>query len=103
FGIESVDMNGNTTTDSYDPTKGAYGGSNVSKGGGVATDGTIDMVGGAAIYGDARWGPEGSPYPTAPPSGGTVTGWLGRLDEMVNFPSVTAPDAGTYTSTPSTI
>jgi hypothetical protein len=103
FGIQEIDMNGNTSTDSYDPTQGPYGGSNVSSGGGIATDGTINMVGGATVNGDARWGPEGSTYPTAPPSGGTVTGWVGRLDEMVNFPSVSAPGAGTYNSSPSTI
>jgi hypothetical protein len=103
FGIQEIDMNGNTSTDSYDPTKGAYGGTNVSSGGGIATDGTINMVGGATVNGDARWGPEGSPYPIAAPTGGTVTGWVGQLDEMVNFPSVSAPAGGTYNPTPGTI
>src|SRR5207245_2904551 len=95
FGVQWVSLNGSNGTDSYDPTH-PYGGSNVGHDGGVASDGHIDMNGNATIDGDARWGPSGSPYSPAPPSGGNVTGYQAQLDSMVNYPSVAAPGVGTY-------
>jgi hypothetical protein len=96
FGKQYLSLNGNTSVDSYDPTLGPYGGTNVGADGGVGTDGYIDMNGQADIQGDARWGAESSPY--APGSTyldttakTTITGWDGRLDQNVTLPSVTAP------------
>jgi Flp pilus assembly protein TadG len=80
FGKQSVSLNGNTFIN-----------------GGVASDGSINMVGGSTIQGDARWGPEGSPYSPSPPTG-DVTGYVARLSSMLNYPSVAAPTS--FNNTP---
>jgi len=102
FGKQFVTVTGTLKTDSYDPSKGPYGGTNVDAGGGVASNGPIAVKGSSGeIHGDVRAGAETSTVkaiadnPTAWPidlSGHpTITGWQGRLDGMIHFPSVTAP------------
>jgi Flp pilus assembly protein TadG len=107
FGRRFVKFNGNTTgTDSYDPALGPYGGTNVFDGGGVSTNGYIDL-GNGDVHGDARWGAESSSfypsntYLTSGPNG-SATGWQARNESVITYPSVTAPTSYNNSSIPST-
>ncbi len=50
-GQTSVTLNGNPTVDSYDSSAGAYSSSSAGSEGSVATNGTISLVGNAAVSG----------------------------------------------------
>ena len=52
FGDTDMDMNGNTTVDSYDSSAGAYGGANVGTEGNIAGDADIGFVGNVVVNGD---------------------------------------------------
>lgn len=58
FGRDFVAFNGNAKTDSYDSSIGAYGGTNVSKGGNVLSNGNITLNGNSTVNGDAIPGPD---------------------------------------------
>lgn len=90
FGIDWVELNGTTTTDSYDPTL-PYGGDNVGDNGGVGSNGDIELVGTADLYGDARSGPDADDYLTKN-TNSTITGWQAPLDEEVIFPPGQVPE-----------
>ena len=93
FGIEYVQANGTTRTDSYDPLVAPYDPNNPGSQGGVGSNGWIEVIGTSDINGDARSGPDGpSPdylevWPEA-----TVTGWQAPLDEELIFPPVEPPE-----------
>src|SRR5437763_11765794 len=106
------DLGGNNMkTDSYDSTFGAYGGTNISAYGDIATNDAITnsiSVGNADVYGKVSTGPngtvsvgpQGSVGDTAWHNGnnkGVETGFV--TDDMnVDFPAVSAPStAGTFT------
>ncbi|MBI4518255.1 MAG: hypothetical protein HY699_20840 [Deltaproteobacteria bacterium] len=57
FGRQSVTLNGNAATDSYDSTLGNYGGANVSQNGHVRSNGPVTLNGNATVKGNAMPGP----------------------------------------------
>lgn len=95
FGRQSVSISGNASTDSYDSSKGNYGGSNKGANGDVgtngATPGAITLSGGAKVYGDAITGPGG----TVSISGGAQVVPPGTITDQnnVNLPAVVVPSA----------
>ena len=96
-GLDWVQFNGVSATDSYDPTKGAYnalvnGTANKNENGTIATNGTINMVGTAQIHGDARSGPDEADWEDSSfGSNTTVTGWTAPLDQNLDYPIPAAP------------
>lgn len=97
FGIEWVELNGTTMTDSYNPLEGPYDPNNAGSEGGVGTNGHIRMVGNCDVNGDARWGPDGDTSPNtdylSKNSNSTITGWQAPLTEDLVFPPVTIPQS----------
>jgi len=59
FGIEYVQANGTTRTDSYNPLVAPYDPNNPGSEGGVGSNGWIEVIGTSDINGDARCGPDG--------------------------------------------
>jgi len=99
-GIDWVQMNGNTKTDSYNAAAGPYDKNNPNHNGTVASNGSISMVGTSDIWGDARPGVDASVSTTGQ---ATVHGWTAPLEEPLNYPpkpipagaiSVTWPGSG---------
>lgn len=95
FGIDYIRSNGTTLTDSYDPTVAAYNAATAGDGGGIATNGYLEVIGTSDINGDARWGPDGNISPDTDyldvwPNA-TVTGWRAPLDEDILFPPAQIP------------
>lgn len=95
FGIDYVRSNGTTMTDSYDPLQGPYDPSTAGDGGGIGTNGYLEIIGNSDINGDARWGPDGDIDPDGDyidiwPNA-DVTGWQAPLDEDLIFPPATVP------------
>ena len=97
-GLDSVSLNGITSTDSYNATLGAYGvNGNVDSFGTIASDGNISLVGTVTIHGDAHAGPD---YPTdslSINSNSSITGWQSPLDTNLIYP---APVLGSYSNSP---
>ena len=85
-GIDWVEMNGVTRTDSYSGEP--YDPDNANNNGTVMSNGTISMVGTCDIYGDARPGVESFVDKTP---GATVHGWEAPLDEPLVYPPATVP------------
>ncbi len=95
FGIDWVRTNGTTRTDSYDPN-------NAGSGGGIGSNGYIEIIGTTWIDGGTHAGPDGDTSPETDyldiwPNA-DVTGWQAPLDEEAYFPPVTAP--ATYNNQP---
>ena len=95
YGIDWVQTNGVTMTDSYDPTAGAYDPATAGDGGGIGTNGYIELIGTTFINGGARSGPDGDTSPDTDylevwPNA-DVSGWQAPLDEELEFPLVTPP------------
>jgi len=96
FAKNKISFSGNfTAVDSYDSSKGAYGGTNVSSDGdiginSIATE-ALD-IGNGDVYGDAYIGPSGNVSTVIKTQAGAVlTGIKGVLPEAVNLPPVTIP------------
>lgn len=108
-GIDWVLMNGVSSTDSYDPTRGAYGAlvdgvPNVRDYGTVATNGYVTMVGTSDVNGDARTGPDASDWSASSfGSNTTVTGWKAPLEQEMVFPLPTAPSTNNNATIPTYI
>jgi hypothetical protein len=101
FGKETIDVNSNALVDSYDSSKGNYGGTNVGFDGNVGTNsdayGSIDLAANAKIYGSAYTGPESDPATAIiTRSNALITGDRGALSEPKEMPSVTPPEDLTY-------
>src|SRR5687768_13422082 len=97
FGIDWVQTNGTTRTDSYDPNAGPYDPSTAGDGGNVGSNGWIEFIGTTWINGGAHSGPDGDTSPdtdylTVWPNA-DVAGWQAPLDEELVFPPVTTPEA----------
>jgi hypothetical protein len=97
FGIDWVQTNGTTRTDSYDPSEGPYDPANAGSGGGIGSNGWIEIIGTSWIDGGTHAGPDGDTSPDTDylevwPNA-DVTGWQAPLDEELTFPPVTAPDS----------
>jgi formylmethanofuran dehydrogenase subunit C len=91
-GLDWVHIQGTTNTDSYDPTHGAYGGSNVHNGGTVASNGTITVNGTSSVHGDARPGVDSIVDINGSP---TITGWTAPLDAPLSYPPAVYAAPGT--------
>src|SRR5262245_24689730 len=59
-GIQSADIGGNMTTNSYDSDDGAYSAATASNHGSVCSDGDVKVHGNTEINGDARAGANGT-------------------------------------------
>ncbi|MCX5714430.1 MAG: hypothetical protein NT033_06425 [Candidatus Omnitrophica bacterium] len=94
----SITMSGNGKTDSYDSSKGQYGGNNKGSDGDVATDGTgtgiITLSGNATVNGDANTGTGGTVVQN---SNAKVTGTISS-DNNISIPSVEVPSCLTSLS-----
>ena len=88
FGAAGVDLQGNPSTDSYDSTLGAYGGSNRTAGGNVRSNGDIKLQGSAQVNGDARPGPDGTVVLKGNP---TVTGAKDPASGAKDLAAATVP------------
>jgi hypothetical protein len=101
FGATGVSLAGGYV-DSYDSSKGAYGGvhgSNVSVGTNSTANGAINLSGGATIYGDALVGPGGDPADVITTSGGAVIyGSKTALPSLKDMTPMSAPGGGTPAS-----
>jgi len=97
FAKNKILFSGNfTAVDSYDSSKGAYGGAN------IGTDGDIGVnsiaaealdIGNGDVYGDAFIGPTGNVSTVIKTQAGAVlTGIKGVLPSPVSLPDVTIPD-----------
>ena len=95
FGRDWVQANGTTRTDSYNSATGPYDPNSAGDGGGIGTNGWIEIIGTSDINGSARWGPDGDidpdDYLEIWPEA-DVTGWQAPLDEDIVFPPVTVPN-----------
>lgn len=98
-GIDSVTLNGTTSTDSYNATLGAYDPATANDGGSIASNGDISLVGTVDINGDVRVGPAVDDTLSVN-SNSDITGWQAPLDEELVYPPATLPAAGTYDNTP---
>ena len=90
IGLNSVTASGGgnkARIDSYLPSAGPYGGSNVRHNGNTASNGNISL-GNSDIYGMARPG-VGKTVTQGPNS--IVTGWKGPLDKPLVYPPPTVP------------
>lgn len=91
WGISSVDLGGTVLIDSYDPTMGAYGGTNVFSHGSVGSNGSVSANGSVQIKGDLAFGPAGS-YSLI--GGATVAGDIIQLAEPRQFADIPAFTVG---------
>lgn len=95
FGMDWVQLNGITMTDSYDSSQGWYDPATAGDSGGVATNGWIEVIGTSYIHGDARWGPDGDISPETDYlevwDNADVSGWQAPMDEDLDFPPATLP------------
>jgi hypothetical protein len=95
-GINSISLNGTTTTDSYNATTGAYGAGTAHPGGSIASNGSISLVGTVDINGDARPGPDVGDTLSVN-SNSDISGWRAPLDAELLYPPATL---GSYNNTP---
>ena len=96
FGRDWVQANGTTRTDSYDSSAGPYDPGSAGNGGGIGTNGWLEIIGTSDINGNARWGSDGDTNPEGDyievwPEA-DVTGWRAPYDEEIIFPPVTEPE-----------
>ncbi|MBI5376874.1 MAG: hypothetical protein HZA77_15685 [Candidatus Schekmanbacteria bacterium] len=96
FAKNKISFSGNfTTVDSYDSSKGAYGGTNVSSDGDIGINSTAAEamdIGNGDVYGDAYIGPSGNLSTVIhTTSGALLTGIKGVLPSAVDLPPVTIP------------
>lgn len=80
-GIDSVELQGNSTIDSYRPSEGPYSSSRGERAN-IASNGDITLSSNTVLYGDARPGPGRSA------TGGTITGRVKSQHQTLNFPPV---------------
>jgi hypothetical protein len=86
-GLHSITLNGTPTTDSYDASKETYPGvGGANKDGGLASNGDINLIGRATVWGDVRPGVEGSIKPMPLGSSVSVTGYMSPLSSPVPVP-----------------
>lgn len=84
WGIDFLNLGGTVLVDSYDPTLGPYGGTNIGENGAVASNGNISVNGSVVVHGDAAFGPSGS-FNGDPSS---VTGDIIQLPAPRVFPPI---------------
>jgi hypothetical protein len=94
-GKNSISVDGNVATDSYDSRKGAYGGTNKGANGDISTDatgpGVVAEIGpNATINGDLMVGP-GANLASAVQNKGTVNGTTGTEPALTPMPLSTIP------------
>jgi len=90
IGLEQVAILGNATLDGYNPSLGAYGGSNKGKGS-AKSNGPLYVQGDAMVDGDAR---AGIGYGAAEVIGNAVvTGNIFELGDSLEFGPVETPDS----------
>ncbi|HYK89450.1 MAG TPA: pilus assembly PilX N-terminal domain-containing protein [Acidobacteriota bacterium] len=80
WGIDSVSLSGNASTDSFDPALGPYGGLNVGNRGSIGSNGSVSFNGSVSVHGDVAYGPTGTF------SGGDVTGQIIHMSQPRFFP-----------------
>lgn len=103
-GIDGIEMNGITQTDSYNAAAGAYGATvngqiNLHDYGTVATNNDIRLVGTLTIHGSAHAGPMTDDIIDAN-SNVTITGSQAPMEGDMYFPPAQAPAAGAYNNAP---
>jgi hypothetical protein len=91
WGINSVSLSGNVNIDSYNPSLGPYGGSNVGNLGSVGTNGSATLSGSVTIRGDLAYGPTGSYHHSGTAS---VTGDILQQSSARVFPPIPAITVG---------
>ena len=84
-GINSLTMKGTPETDSYDSSKGPYGGSNISDYGNIGSNGAIDLQGNPTVNGWAYYSASGSINGIAHADG------YGELVQPLSYTAVSAP------------
>ena len=92
IGIQSADIGGNMTTDSYDSDDGSYSAGTASDRGSICSDGDVVVHGDAEVNGDARAGEGGEVTINGSP---TITGNIGNRVKPLDLP---IPNAGPYAS-----
>jgi hypothetical protein len=86
-GLDSIKVNGTTKTDSYDASKETYPGvDGANKDGGIASNGDINLVGRATVWGDVRPGINGSILPMPLGSSVSVSGYMSPLSDPLPVP-----------------
>ncbi len=96
FGNQSVALHGNAITDSYDSSKGAYGGLNKGNQGDVGSNAidaaTISLNGNTVVHGNAVAGPSANPNTAIVTTGNAViTGSRGAESSPFVLPPITIP------------
>lgn len=90
IGVDSIDMAGTPTTDSYKSSQGPYGTAEIGRNGNLCSDGPIDVVGAATVNGSAN---PGKGYQTSVSGAASVTGNTDPRNRPLNLPAVDASDA----------
>src|SRR5438874_10770777 len=91
IGLDSIDISGNATTDSYNSVNGTYSAALARYGGHVASNGNITMGGNGIVHGDAH---PGTGKSVTLSGGAVVTGSQTPLNQALSFPPPTLP--GSY-------
>jgi hypothetical protein len=86
-GIDSLRMTGNTLTDSYNSSLGAYDPANPGDHGDVASNGLVDVVGTVDINGSVHTGPDGD---LSVGSNVSISGDENPFPEALDYPPVDA-------------
>lgn len=89
-GIDSADMNGNASTDSYNSSAGPYSSASARAAGSVSSNGNITLTGNARISGDARPGPGRTVTRTG---NAAVTGSTAPLSAPLSYPPPALPES----------
>ena len=84
-GIDWMSVPGTPDTDSFDSTKGPYGGANTADRGSICSDGPVGVDGAGVVRGDAR---AGRGHGVTITGGATVTGSIGSRQKPLNLPAV---------------
>ena len=95
-GVSAMNLSNGAKTDSYNSSIGAYGGSNTSANGSIASNGTITVSNSTtSINGNATAGPSGSGSIVT--SGNpTITGSTGNASGTMSY-AAASPPSGSYT------
>ena len=96
FGATGVNVGGGAIVDSYDSRLGAYGGTNISSGGNIGTNGdiygAINLGNGSIVNGSAVTGAGSDPNEVIIQGmGSEIRGGSTALEEAKELPSVTVP------------
>jgi hypothetical protein len=92
-GIDSLDVTGGASTDSFDSSEGSYDPSTAGERGSICSDGLVDVGGNSVVRGDALAG-KGEPLPDVDGSA-VITGDVGNRITPLSLPPVDASAAAT--------